>query len=74
MLVSINSRDIWTKRRHRCPLLAKTAPPCISRLSIAPSGIVKRHHIKQVCKREERKKGVASRASCQDEQTPATPA
>ena len=28
----------------------------ISRLSITPSGIVKRHHIKQVCKREERKK------------------
>lgn len=55
MLVSINSRDIRTKRRHRCLLPAKSAPPC-SRLSIAPSGIVKRHHIKQVCKREERKK------------------
>lgn len=56
MLVSISSRGYLDQETTPLPFLAKTAPPCITRLSIAPSGIVKRHHIKQVCKREERKK------------------
>lgn len=57
--VGINQQPgIWTKRRHHCPLPAKTAPLCITRLPIAPSGIVKRHHIKQVVRgRRERRRG-----------------